>query len=71
MRLETDKIRQAIRLLNLKYSQREIAKQINVSRDTIRVLFGKLKLFPIDNRKLNSYTNQELLHHFEISRILN
>lgn len=71
MRIETDKIRQAIRLLNLKYSQREIAKQINVSRDTIRVLFGKLKLFPIDNRKLNSYTNQELLHHFEISRILN
>lgn len=71
MRIETDKIRQAIRLLNLKYSQRETAKQVNVSRDTIRILFRKLKLFPIQNSTLNSYTNQEILNHFEISSISN
>ncbi len=71
MRLETDKIRQTIRLLNLEYSQRETAKLVRVSRDSVNVLFKKLKLFPIKNDELNLFTNIELLEYFEISRFTN
>ena len=53
MRIETDKIRQAVRLLNLEYSQRETAKQVSISRDSVKVIYEKLKLFPIHNSELN------------------
>ncbi|ANF83232.1 hypothetical protein A3K93_13370 (plasmid) [Acinetobacter sp. NCu2D-2] len=68
MRIETDKIRQVIRLLNLKYSQRETAQQVGVSRATLKFIYDKLQLFPIENSELNLFTNAELLEYFEISR---
>lgn len=68
MRLNTDKIRQTVRLLNLQYSQRATAKQVGVSRESVKVLYEKLKLFPIHNNELNLFTNIELLNYFEISR---
>lgn len=71
MRIETDKIRQAVRLLNLEYSQRETAKQVSISRDSVKVIYEKLKLFPIHNSELNLFTNLELLDYFEISRVAN
>lgn len=71
MRLDTDTIRQVIRLLNLEYSQRETAKHAGVSRDSVKVLYEKLKLFPIKNNELQIFTNNELLDYFEISRITN
>jgi len=70
MRIETDKIRQAVRLLNLEYSQRETAKQVSISRDSVKVIYEKLKLFPIHNSELNLFTNLELLDYFEISSVL-
>lgn len=71
MRLETDTIRHVIRLLNLEYSQRQIAKQISISRDSVKVLYEKLKIFPIKNNELYLFTDKELLDYFEISRFTN
>lgn len=71
MRIETDKIRQVIRLLNLKYSQRETAQQVGISRATLKLIYDKLQLFPISNSELNLFTNAELLEYFEISRVIN
>ncbi|EXE88608.1 integrase core domain protein [Acinetobacter baumannii 532279] len=68
MRLDTDKIRQTVRLLNLQYSQRETAKQVGISRNSVKVIYEKLKQFPIHNNELNLFTNLELLNYFEISR---
>ena len=66
MRLDTDKIRQTVRLLNLQYSQRETAKQVGISRNSVKVIYEKLKQFPIHNNELNLFTNLELLNYFEI-----
>lgn len=71
MRLETDKIRQTVRLLNLHYSQRETARQVKVSRNSVKFIHEKLKLFPINNVEINLFTNNELLEYFEISRVTN
>lgn len=71
MRIETDKIRQTVRLLNLKHSQRETSKQVGISRDSVKTIHDKLQLFPILNSELNLFTNTELLDYFEISRVIN
>ena len=68
MRIETDKIRQIVRLLNLGYSQRSTAIQARANRSSVKTIFDKLTLFPIDNSELNLFTNLELLDYFEISR---
>lgn len=69
MRIETDKIRQVVRLLNLGHSQRLTAMQVQVNRSSVKTIYDKLKLFPIDNSELNLFTNVELLDYFEISRV--
>lgn len=69
MRIETDKIRQIVRLLNLGYSQRSTAIQVQTNRSSVKTILDKLKIFPIDNSELNLFTNIELLDYFEISRI--
>ena len=66
MRIETDKIRQIVRLLNLGYSQRSTAMQVQANRSSVKTIYDKLKLFPIDNSELNLFTNVELLDYFEI-----
>lgn len=68
MRIETDKIRQIVRLLNLEHSQRSTAIQARANRSSVKTIFDKLTLFPIDNSELNLFTNLELLDYFEISR---
>ena len=68
MRVETDKIRQTARFLNLGYSQREISKQIKIHRSSIRIIREKLQLFPIKNDELILFTDHELLDFLEISR---
>ena len=68
MRIETDKIRQIVRLLNLGCSQRSTAIQARTNRSSVKTIFDKLTLFPIDNSELNLFTNLELLDYFEISR---
>lgn len=50
MRIETDKIRQIVRLLNLGYSQRSTAIQVQTNRSSVKTILDKLKIFPIDNR---------------------
>lgn len=69
MRIETDKIRQVVRLLNLGHSQRLTAMQVQVNRSSVKTIYDKLKLFPIDNIELNLFTNLELLDYFEMSRV--
>ena len=64
MRIETDKIRQIVRLLNLGHSQRSTAIQARVNRSSVKTIFDKLTLFPIDNSELNLFTNLELLDYF-------
>ena len=59
MRIETDKIRQVVRLLNLGHSQRLTAMQVQVNRSSVKTIYDKLKLFPIDNIELNLFTNLE------------
>ena len=49
MRIETDKIRQAVRLLNLEYSQRETAKQVSISRDSVKVIYEKYEKLSLAN----------------------
>ena len=49
MRIEIDKIRQIVRLLNLGYSQRSTAIQARANRSSVKTIFDKLTLFPIDN----------------------
>jgi len=71
MRIETDKIRSVVRLLNLNFSQRKIAQQIGISRKSISTIHEKLKIFPLKNSELNLLTNNELLEYLEISRIIN
>ncbi|MCA4250607.1 IS21 family transposase [Acinetobacter baumannii] len=68
MRIETDKIRQIVRILNLGHSQRSTAIQARANRSSVKTIFDKLTLFPIDNSELNLFTNLELLDYFEISR---
>lgn len=68
MRVETDKIRQTVRLLNLGYSQRQISKQVSIHRTSIKIIHEKLLLFPIQNENLNQFTDSELLDFLEISR---
>ena len=69
MRIETDKIRQIVRLLNLGYSQRSTAMQVQSNRSSVKTIYDKLKIFPIDNIELNLFTNLELLDYFVISRV--
>ena len=38
MRVETDKIRQTARFINLGYSQREISKQVKIHRSSIKII---------------------------------
>ena len=71
MRVETDKIRQTARFLNLGYSQREISKQIKIHRSSIKIIHEKLRLFPIQNDELKLFTDNELLDFLEISRPIN
>lgn len=68
MRVETDKIRQTARFLNLGFSQREISKQIKIHRSSIKIIREKLSLFPIQNDELKLFTDNELLDFLEISR---
>lgn len=71
MRIKTDNIRQTVRLLNLQYSQRDISKQVGISRDSVKIIHDKLQLFPILNSELNLFTNTELLDYFELPRVIN
>ena len=68
MRVETDKIRQTARFINLGYSQREISKQVKIHRSSIKIIHEKLMLFPIQNDELKLFTDNELLEFLEISR---